>query len=515
MTENVGSLQDDLELVTGDKEKANVLRTIFSSVHTKVNESAQVLNEDSIDIAPNDPQWLKTDMAQKHLDKIKPAAGDLLSVAKPTCDLLPAVQPGYADSHAAAQPNYDYSQAAAQRDYADFRAAAQPDYADSQAATQLDYADSLAFAQPDYANSCATAQPDSVEGVLSQPPDLGDGVHSQLSNRDDGARWSIQELLLKAEELLGSDLPAGVTVVLWAESTTVLALVHTECHFEILLLYLNILKLYIFLLLLQFPSNPPEWMEVANKFKELWNFPNCGGAIDGKHVRIVPPPNSGSYYFNYKGFYSIIMLAVVDAKYNFLYLDIGKNGRNSDGSVIQQTEFYHRLQNGTLNLPTRDDTFENMNFVFVADDAFALSENVLKPFPMRNLTPDQRIFNYRLSRARRVVENAFGILANRFRLFLTSINMSIPKMDIIVLCCCVLHNYFCQHSPAYSTPSPRDPDTMAVPNVSGFGGQETMEVLTPLSSAHPRLPTLNARQCRLEYLNYFSGIGAVPWQSDI
>lgn len=52
--------------------------------------------------------------------------------------------------------------------------------------------------------------------------------------------------------------------------------------------------------------------------------------------------------------------------YNFLYLDIGKSGRNSDGSVINQTEFYHRLQMGTLNLPAREDTLENM---FVADDA--------------------------------------------------------------------------------------------------------------------------------------------------
>lgn len=264
--------------------------------------------------------------------------------------------------------------------------------------------------------------------------------------------------------------------------------------------------------MLQFPSNPSEWMDIANTFKEVWNFPNCGGAIDGKHVRIVPPSNSGSYYFNYKGFYSIIMLAVVDAKYNFLYLDIGKNGRNSDGSVIQQTEFYHRLQNGTLNLPTRVDTFENMNFVFVADDAFALSDNVMKPFPMRNLTPEQRIYNYRLSRARRVVENAFGILANRFRIFLTSINIAMPKIDTIVLCCCVLHNYLRTHSTAYSTQSSRDPETMAGPS---FGVQDSSEALTSLSSGHPRLPTLSARQCRVDYMNYFNGIGAVSWQSDI
>lgn len=169
-----------------------------------------------------------------------------------------------------------------------------------------------------------------------------------------------------------------------------------------------------------------------------------------------------------------------------------------------------------LNLPTRDDTCENMNFAFVADDAFALIENILEPFPMRNVTLNQRIFNDRLSRACRVVEKAFWILANRFHLFLTSINMSMHKIDIIVPCCCVLHNYLRQHSPAYITPPPRDPKTITLPSGSGIGGQESMEeVLTTLSSGHPRLPTLNARKCRLDYLNYFSRIGAVPWQSDM
>ncbi|PIO38429.1 hypothetical protein AB205_0154370, partial [Aquarana catesbeiana] len=81
---------------------------------------------------------------------------------------------------------------------------------------------------------------------------------------------------------------------------------------------------------LQFPSNPEQWQDVAAQFLDQWDFPNCGGAIHGKHVRIVPPPNSGSYYFNYKGFCSIVMLALVSANYEFWYLDVGKNGRNSD-----------------------------------------------------------------------------------------------------------------------------------------------------------------------------------------
>lgn len=212
------------------------------------------------------------------------------------------------------------------------------------------------------------------------------------------------------------------------------------------------------------------------------------------------------------------MLAVVNANYEFMYVDIGKNGRNSDGSIIDQTEFYKRLKEGKLNLPSCEQTFEGMNFVFVADDAFALSEHIMKPFPMRNLTRNQRIFNYRLSRARRVVENAFGILANRFRIFLTSINLAIYKIDCLVMCCCVLHNYLRRNSNGYMTlmPFEREPDVpTSMPGSSNRGeNQEHMDVLTSLNSGYPRLPAQNARQCRLDYMEYFVGRGSVSWQDD-
>ncbi|PIO23240.1 hypothetical protein AB205_0167370, partial [Aquarana catesbeiana] len=139
---------------------------------------------------------------------------------------------------------------------------------------------------------------------------------------------------------------------------------------------------------IRFPSNPQEWQTVASQFLHQWDFPNCGGAINGKHVRNVPPPNSGSYYFNYKGFSSIVMLAVVTANYEFIYLDVGKNGRNSDGGVIVQMGFYQPFQNGTLGLPPPEENVAVLNFVFVADEAFALGEHLMR-------TPEQRVFNYR------------------------------------------------------------------------------------------------------------------------
>lgn len=232
-------------------------------------------------------------------------------------------------------------------------------------------------------------------------------------------------------------------------------------------------------------------------------------------MRISPPPKSGSYYYNYKGFFSIILMAVVNANYEFMYLDIGKNGRNSDAGVIDQTEFYKRLLNGTLNLPAPEDNIGKMNFVFVADDAFALLENVLKPFPMRNLTREQRIFNYRLSRARRVVENAFGIMANRFRIFLTTINLAIYKVNKLVLCCCVLHNFLRRHAARYISTHQFDEDPARTGNTSGGQEHELLDAMTPIGMGRSGLATQNARQNRLNYMHYFNGVGAVEWQNDM
>ncbi|KAM4019359.1 uncharacterized protein ACNLHF_000061 [Anomaloglossus baeobatrachus] len=149
----------------------------------------------------------------------------------------------------------------------------------------------------------------------------------------------------------------------------------------------------------QFPKTVEAWNKIAKDFEQLWQFPNCGGALDGKHVRITQPRNSGSYFYNYKGYFSLIMMALVNANYEFINVDVGMNGRVSDGGVLEHTAFGEHLQNGALHLPTNSETTGNLNFVFVGDEAFPLHANLLKPFPQNALTQERRIFNYRLSRA--------------------------------------------------------------------------------------------------------------------
>ncbi|TGZ46120.1 putative nuclease HARBI1, partial [Temnothorax longispinosus] len=71
------------------------------------------------------------------------------------------------------------------------------------------------------------------------------------------------------------------------------------------------------------------WQKISDEFKEMWNFPNCIGALDGKHISIICPEKEGSTYYNYKGFHSVVLMALVSATYKFLIVDIGAQGRHS------------------------------------------------------------------------------------------------------------------------------------------------------------------------------------------
>ena len=85
---------------------------------------------------------------------------------------------------------------------------------------------------------------------------------------------------------------------------------------------------------LKLANTEKEWKVIADGFAKRYNMPNCIGAIDGKHIDIDAVPNSGSYYFNYKKRKSIILIELVDSNRKFIYVDIGCNGRVSDGGVL-------------------------------------------------------------------------------------------------------------------------------------------------------------------------------------
>lgn len=115
------------------------------------------------------------------------------------------------------------------------------------------------------------------------------------------------------------------------------------------------------------------WLHNSRDFEQLWQFNNCVGAIDGKHVVIRKPMKSGSQFFNYKKQFSIILFAVVDADYKFSVVDIGSCGKFSDGHVFNESMFGKALRSNKLDLPEPcilEGSKDSLPYVFVGDEAF-------------------------------------------------------------------------------------------------------------------------------------------------
>lgn len=270
-------------------------------------------------------------------------------------------------------------------------------------------------------------------------------------------------------------------------------------------------------LYLQTPSSEEEWIAVAHTF-DKWNFPNCIGAVDGKHVVMIAPPNSGSIYYNYKHTHSIVLMAICDGDYKFIYIDAGTNGRIADGGIFNNCSFTTAMNNGALNfpdpqpLPGRD---MDVPFVIVADDAFAIKPQILKPFDGKALSASQRIFNYRLSRARRCIENAFGVASARFRVLRSPIALDTSKTRKITLATCVLHNFsLTKNKQMYAPSNYTDHYTSEGRLIEGLWRQDILfNNFYPLERAANRHVSDSANEVRNEFTEYFMSIdGEVPWQ---
>lgn len=240
-----------------------------------------------------------------------------------------------------------------------------------------------------------------------------------------------------------------------------------------------------------------QWLGISDRFYQSTNFPNCLGAIDGKHIRCRNPINSGSYYFNYKKCFSIILMAVVDANLSFICIDVGAYGRESDSTVFKQCTFGKKLFAQQLNLPKPtclpNSESSPLPYVFLADEAFSLHTNLLRPYPGRGLNDKRRVFNYRLSRARRTVECAFGVLSNKWRVLHTPLLVEPDFADEIIKACCILHNYVRQRDRA------------------SYDDMESNLLVDDLEirGAPARAQGIEVRDA---YADYFMGPGSIPFQ---
>lgn len=205
------------------------------------------------------------------------------------------------------------------------------------------------------------------------------------------------------------------------------------------------------------PKNQQEWLVISKEFEEKWNFPHCIGAIDGKHIAMQCPKHTGSLYHNYKGWFSIVLMAVCDASYNFLLVDIGQYGSSNDSGVLAVSEMGKAFEDGSLNFPKSANLpgcpIPLLPHFLVGDEIFALKPYLLRPYPGKNIVEENAIFNYRLSRARRVIENAFGIMVARWRIFRSPIHAKVETVEKITKAAVCLHNYLRQTESALYCPT--------------------------------------------------------------
>lgn len=196
---------------------------------------------------------------------------------------------------------------------------------------------------------------------------------------------------------------------------------------------------------LKFPEKE-DWIRIEQQFREKLNLPNCVGALDGKLIEIFAPNRTGSMYFNYKKFFSENLLAICDALKNFIYVDIGSYGQQTDGGILFNSTFGKRLDLKKLNFPPSiclPHTTLSFPFFIIADTAFPLKENLLTPYAgdHLHLSDIQNNFNSEHSSARKIIENAFAILVRRWQIFSGAIEMHPTNVDRTLKAAVVLHNY--------------------------------------------------------------------------
>ncbi|CAN2390721.1 DDE superfamily endonuclease, partial [Pristimantis euphronides] len=234
------------------------------------------------------------------------------------------------------------------------------------------------------------------------------------------------------------------------------------------------------------PPTEERWLEIAAGFEANADFPNCVRALDGKNIRVKKTPCSGSRFYNYKGYFSVVLMAVADSDYRFVLVDIGSYGSSTDARIFKTSRMGQQLQSEELSLPEPRTLPGSRGppapYVIVGDEGFGLTKNVMRPFARLGLDRRHRIFNYHLTRAQR---------------YMDALQLGREKVTAVVKACVVLHNFSRIH----------DGETVLVEDVPQ----------QPLCTHHeagspPGRGDISGLPVRDQFADYFIGPEAVSWQ---
>ncbi|XP_039303512.1 uncharacterized protein LOC105194291 [Solenopsis invicta] len=268
-----------------------------------------------------------------------------------------------------------------------------------------------------------------------------------------------QRLLLTLRYLASGDSMMSMKYQYYIAQPTISKIINETC---------DILWTVLMPIVLKIPSYN-EWKKIAEGFKIKCDFPHCLGAVDGKHVIVQAPPNAGSSYYNYKSAHSIVLLAICDSNYKFILVDIGAEGRQSDGGIWIRSNIGQAFSRGNIDIPPPDRIFEGpiLPYVLVADEAFQLTNN--------------------------------------WRIYRRPINTSLETGENIVKATIVLHNFLRQNNDNNSFITSNTEN-----NIESF--EMRAEALENINNVGSNTNTREASEIRNSFTLYFNTMGAIPSQ---
>ena len=194
-----------------------------------------------------------------------------------------------------------------------------------------------------------------------------------------------------------------------------------------------------------------KFKEMSLYFEERWGVPQCVGAIDGSHIPIMAPQEHPTEYYNRKGWYSMTLQAIVDGKGLFWNIYTGQPGSLHDARVLRLSAVWELAERAKVFSQQYESiSGQDVGNYIIGDAAYPLTSWLMKPFPDTGaLTHEQEVFNCKISRARVVVEYAFGRLKGRWGCLQKRNDCCLERVRSMVVTCCVLHNLCESHGEEY------------------------------------------------------------------
>ena len=193
-----------------------------------------------------------------------------------------------------------------------------------------------------------------------------------------------------------------------------------------------------------FPRDEEQLIVKMEEMGQEWQFPYAYAAIDGYHIPIKCPAGgleSSKEFHNFKTFYSIVLMAKIDAKYKSVWASAGWPGNSHDAIIFQGTDLYKKLsEDRVLTYIVYEGKGTKLHPMILGDSAFSFKSWLMTPYTNAVLPAQQRYFNYRLSHARMVSEGAYGKVKGRWRVLLRKAENVKETVRVVTLAYVVLHN---------------------------------------------------------------------------